>query len=119
MCRAESLYYPRAVGSFGMPLHRGGEPQGTMREIKLEDGRSIGLCQAGCILTGYGMPQRGTASRALMADFWRNGVTVNMGIHRLPVAGGHNVSWPSECSYSSLYELNRSIPIFLRLMWAC
>jgi H+-translocating NAD(P) transhydrogenase subunit beta len=121
MCRAMNRSITNVLfGAFGSAATAagGGELQGTMREVGLEDiATQLAYANKVVFVPGYGLAtaQAQHAVRELADVLEKRGVTVKYGIH--PVAGrmpGHMNVLLAEANvpYSSLYELEQINPEF-------
>ena len=121
MCRAMNRSITNVLfGAFGSAATAaaGGEQEGTMREVSLEDvGTQLAYANKVVFVPGYGLAtaQAQHAVRELADILEQRGVTVKYGIH--PVAGrmpGHMNVLLAEANvpYSSLYELEQINPEF-------
>ena len=121
MCRAMNRSMTNVLfGAFGSAATTatGGDQQGTMREVSLEDiGTQLAYANKVVFVPGYGLAtaQAQHAVRELADVLEKRGVTVKYGIH--PVAGrmpGHMNVLLAEANvpYSSLYELEQINPEF-------
>jgi proton-translocating NAD(P)+ transhydrogenase subunit beta len=121
MCRAMNRSITNVLfGAFGSAATAaaGGEQEGTMREVSLEDvGTQLAYANKVIFVPGYGLAtaQAQHAVRELADILEQRGVTVKYGIH--PVAGrmpGHMNVLLAEANvpYSSLYELEQINPEF-------
>ena len=121
MCRAMNRSITNVLfGAFGSAAtaEGGGEQQGSMREVGLEDiATQLAYANKVVFVPGYGLAtaQAQHAVRELADVLEKRGVTVKYGIH--PVAGrmpGHMNVLLAEANvpYSSLYELEQINPEF-------
>jgi len=121
MCRAMNRSMTNVLfGAFGSAATAaaGGEQQGSMREVGLEDiATQLAYANKVVFVPGYGLAtaQAQHAVRELADVLEKRGVTVKYGIH--PVAGrmpGHMNVLLAEANvpYSSLYELEQINPEF-------
>jgi len=121
MCRAMNRSITNVLfGAFGSATtaEGGGEQQGSMREVGLEDiATQLAYANKVVFVPGYGLAtaQAQHAVRELADVLEKRGVTVKYGIH--PVAGrmpGHMNVLLAEANvpYSSLYELEQINPEF-------
>ena len=121
MCRAMNRSITNVLfGAFGSAAtgEAGGEQQGSMREVGLEDiATQLAYANKVVFVPGYGLAtaQAQHAVRELADVLEKRGVTVKYGIH--PVAGrmpGHMNVLLAEANvpYSSLYELEQINPEF-------
>jgi NAD(P) transhydrogenase subunit beta len=121
MCRAMNRSITNVLfGAFGSATtaEAGGEQQGSMREVGLEDiATQLAYANKVVFVPGYGLAtaQAQHAVRELADVLEKRGVTVKYGIH--PVAGrmpGHMNVLLAEANvpYSSLYELEQINPEF-------
>jgi H+-translocating NAD(P) transhydrogenase subunit beta len=121
MCRAMNRSITNVLfGAFGSAAtaDAGGEQQGSMREVGLEDiATQLAYANKVVFVPGYGLAtaQAQHAVRELADVLEKRGVTVKYGIH--PVAGrmpGHMNVLLAEANvpYSSLYELEQINPEF-------
>jgi H+-translocating NAD(P) transhydrogenase subunit beta len=121
MCRAMNRSITNVLfGAFGSAATTaaGGEQQGSMREVGLEDiATQLAYANKVVFVPGYGLAtaQAQHAVRELADVLEKRGVTVKYGIH--PVAGrmpGHMNVLLAEANvpYSSLYELEQINPEF-------
>ena len=121
MCRAMNRSITNVLfGAFGSAAtaQEGGEQQGSMREVGLEDiATQLAYANKVVFVPGYGLAtaQAQHAVRELADVLEKRGVTVKYGIH--PVAGrmpGHMNVLLAEANvpYSALYELEQINPEF-------
>ena len=121
MCRAMNRSMTNVLfGAFGSAatVAAGGEQQGSMREVGLEDiATQLAYANKVVFVPGYGLAtaQAQHAVRELADVLEKRGVTVKYGIH--PVAGrmpGHMNVLLAEANvpYSALYELEQINPEF-------
>ena len=121
MCRAMNRSMTNVLfGAFGSgaTAAAGGDHQGTMREVSMEDiATQLAYANKVIFVPGYGLAtaQAQHAVRELADVLEKRGVTVKYGIH--PVAGrmpGHMNVLLAEANvpYSSLYELEQINPEF-------
>ncbi len=121
MCRAMNRSITNVLfGAFGSAAtaEAGGQQQGSMREVGLEDiATQLAYANKVIFVPGYGLAtaQAQHAVRELADVLEKRGVTVKYGIH--PVAGrmpGHMNVLLAEANvpYSSLYELEQINPEF-------